>query len=440
MAAASFDREIARLAGPALVTLRAEPAYLLADTAVVGHLGTDQLGGLAVASSLLLTVLSLSIFLAYGTTASVARLLGAGEHREAAHEAVQGMWLGAAVGVGFALVGAVAGARLVSALGAEGAVATNALVYLRISLVGLPGLLLTLAGTGYLRGLQDTRTPLLVAIGTAGLNLVLEVVLIYGFDQGIGASALATAFAQLVAGTVFVRAVARGARREGAGLAPHLATQRRLVRVGADLVLRTAALRGSLVALTAVATRIGRNDVAAHQIAFEIWNTLAMALDALAIAAQAMIGRLLGAGQADQARWAARRLLRLGLYGSVVTTAVVLALSPVLPRVFTADPAVADLARFLLWWVAGLQGLAAIAFVLDGVLIGAGDQRFLAGSMVVAAVGLGATVAAVVVLDLGIGWVWAALGVLMAIRAVLLLVRVQGSAWLVLGASRAPAR
>lgn len=436
MARNPFDREIVRLAGPAFVTLMAEPLYLLADTAVVGHLGTDELGGLAVASAILLTAFSLSIFLAYGTTASVARLLGAGEHREAAHQAVQGLWLGVAVGVGLAVVIGLASDVLVGALGADGAVATNALVYLRISLVGLPMLLVTLAGTGYLRGLQDTRTPLFVALGTALVNLVLEVILIYAFDQGIGASALATVVAQTIGGLVYVRAVLAGARREGAGRRPHLATQRRLMRVGADLVIRTAALRGSLLALTAVAARIGRHELAAHQVAFEIWSTLAMALDSLAIAGQAMVGRYLGQGRPDRARAASDRLLWLGVMGGLATALLVLALSPVVPDVFTDDPQVAEITRFLLWWVAGLQVAAAVAFVLDGVLIGAGDQRFLAWSMLAAALVLAVAVAPVIPLGLGIGWVWAAFGLFMVARAVVLSVRFRGDAWLVVGATR----
>ena len=435
MARNPYDREIARLAGPAFVTLMAEPMYLLADTAVVGHLGTAQLGGLAVASSILLTALSLSIFLAYGTTAAVARLLGAGDKREAAHQAVQGLWLGAAVGVVFAVIGAVFSRPLVGALGAEGGVATNALVYLRISLFGLPMLLVTLAGTGYLRGLQNTRTPLIVALGTAVLNLVLELVLIHGFGQGIGASAVSTVVAQSVGALVFVWAVVSGARMEGASLRLHVATQRHLARVGADLIVRTAALRGSLLALTAVVARMGRVDLAAHQIAFEIWSLLAMALDSLAIAGQAMVGRLLGQSRPNDARVASKRLLTIGVGGSLLTAALVLALSPVLPSLFTPDAEVARLTGFLLWWVAGLQGLAAVAFVLDGVLIGAGDQRFLAWSMALAALGLAVAIAPVLPLGLGIGWVWGAFGVLMVVRAGVLLIRFQGDAWLVSGAT-----
>ena len=431
------DREIARLAVPALLTLLAEPAYLLADTAVVGHLGTPELGGLAVASAVLLSVVSLSIFLAYGTTASVSRLLGAGEDRKAAHEAVQGIWLALLVGVVLGGLIAVAASPLVRLLGARGEVAAHALVYLRISLVGLPFLLSGLAATGYLRGRRDTRTPLVVAVLGATLNLVLEVVLIFGFGQGIGASALSTVLAQVVSAMAFALVVARGVRPWGVSWWPHLSTQGRLVRVGASLVVRTAALRGSLVALTAVAARIGRADLAAHQIAFEVWSTLAMALDALAIAAQALVGRYLGAGEPAQAREVGNRLLRIGLWGAVLTAVVVVAASPVLPQVFSSDPLVIERTRHLLWWVAGLQGFAAVAFVLDGVLIGAGDLRFLAWAMAFSAGALVVTTLPILPLSLGIGWVWAALGVLMATRCVFLLVRYRGDEWAVVGATRA---
>ena len=198
------DREILRLAFPALGALIAEPLYILADTAVVGRIGTPQLGGLALASSLLLIGHAVFIFLAYGTTSAVARLLGAGEDRRAAHQAVQSLWLAGLVGVGLLVAGLYGGPALISAMGGEGEVATNAEIYFRISLFGVPAMLIGLAGVGYLRGLQDTARPFSVALGTALLNLVLELVLIYGFDQGIGASALTTVIAQWVAAGVFV--------------------------------------------------------------------------------------------------------------------------------------------------------------------------------------------------------------------------------------------
>jgi putative MATE family efflux protein len=431
-----YDREIARLAIPALGALVAEPLYVLTDTAIVGHLGTPQLGGLAVASTLLLTLYAVFVFLAYGTTAAVSRLLGAGDHRAAAHQAVQSLWLAALIGVAVAAAGLLAADALVGLMGAEGAVRTNALVYLRISIFGVPALLIVLAGTGYLRGLQDTRTPLVIAVGTVLLNLVLEVTLVYGFGQGIGASALTTVVAQWTAAGVYLWRVGRAAAAQQVDLAPHPASLRRLGAVGRDLLVRTAALRASLLVATAVATRLGTVDVAAHQIAFEVWAFRALALDAVAIAGQAMVGRALGAGDAAAARGAGRRMIEWGLaFGALVGVAL-FAVRTTLPHLFSGDPAVVGLAGFLLLWVAVLQPVNALAFVLDGILIGAGDMRFLAWAMVGAAAVFIPPAVAVAALDAGIGWLWASIGLLMVARAVALLARFAGDRWVVVGAVR----
>ncbi len=346
------DREILGLAVPALGALAAEPLYVLADTAVVGHLGTPQLGGLAVASTLLLTGYAAFNFLAYGTTASVARRTGGGDEAGAAHEGVQGMWLALGIGVALALVGAVLAPPAVGVMGARGAVAANALVYLRVSLVGVPALLVTLAGTGYLRGRQDTRTPLLVtAVAVAG-NLAVEVVLIYGLGFGIGASALATVLAQVGSAAAYVWWVARDVASRQVSIAPEWAAMRRLAVVGRDLFVRTAALRLALTVATAVAARLGVVDLGAHQIAFEVWSFLALVLDSLAIAAQAMIGRLLGAGDAPGAREVARRMLAWGIGAGLVLAGVVGLTRPGLPRLFSDDPAVVALCGFVLVFVA----------------------------------------------------------------------------------------
>jgi putative MATE family efflux protein len=293
-----------------------------------------------------------------------------------------------------------------------------------------------LAGAGYLRGLQDTRTPLLVAIGTAAANLVIEVTLIYGLGQGIGASALATVLAQVGGAAVYVRRVGRAARRHGADLAPHPASLAVLARVGGDLLVRTAALRAALVVATAVAARLGSVDVAAHVIAFEIWNFLALGLDAIAIAGQAMVGRALGAGDGAGARDAGRRMIEWGVALGALIGVLVAVLRTVLPHLFTDDPEVLALATFLLLWVAALQPVNAVAFVLDGVLIGAGDMRFLAGAMIVAAAVFIPAALLVLALDAGIGWLWASLGLLMATRASTLLARFASDRWIVLGARR----
>ncbi len=430
------DREIGRLAIPALGALVAEPLYVLADTAVVGNIGTTELAGLAVASSALLSGYAIFIFLAYGTTAAVSRLLGAGREDDAATQAVQGLWL--AVGIGLIVGTAVAtlAGPIVGALGAEGAVRTNAEVYLRISALGIPAQLLTFAGTGYLRGLQDTRTPLVVAVAAAVGNLVLEVVLISGLGFGIGASALATVAAQVLTAAVYVFMIGRAVARRGLSWHPSAASIRALGRTGGDLLVRTIALRGALTLTTAVAARIGTTEVAAHEIAFAVMSLFALALDAIAIAGQALIGRYLGADDPATARAAGRRMLEIGVGAGIVSALVVLSVQPFLPELFSNDDEVVALAGFLLLWVAALQPVNALAFVLDGLLIGAGDMRFLAAAMVGALGCIVPVAAAVLWLDLGVGWVWAGVGVLMASRGIALSLRWRSGAWAVTGAER----
>jgi len=426
-------REILALAVPALGALAAEPLYVLVDTAIVGHLGTPQLGGLGIASTILLTSASIFVFLAYGTTGSVARRLGAGDHAGAAHLAVQGLWLalGLALVVGTALL--VAGPTLIRWLGGEGDVARHAGVYLSISLAGLPALFVTMAGTGYLRGVQDTRTPLVVAATTAVANLVIQVVLIEGFDRGIGASALATVLAQTGGAAEYLRRIVGAARATGASLRPDAGALRRLGRIGFDLFVRTAALRLSLVAATAVAARAGEVPLGGHQIAFEVWAFLALALDALAIAAQALVARDLGADVPDRARATAARLLRWGTTFGVATGLVIAALRVPLAGLFSPDAEVVAVATTLLLWVAVLQPVAGAVFALDGVLIGAGDFRFLARAMAVVAVAFVVAAAAVGAADRPITWLWAAWAGLMLGRLVPLLARLRGGRWAVTG-------
>ncbi len=431
-----YDREIARLAVPALGALIAEPLYTLADTAVVGHLGTTHLGGLAVASQVLLGALSLFIFLAYGTTAAVGRLIGAGDHRRAAQQAVQGLWLAAAVGAVLAAAAYAFSDPLLRILGANGDVLAQGRIYLRISLFGLPAMLITLAGVGYLRGLQDTLRPLKVAVVTAGLNLALELVLIYGLGFGIGASALSTVVAQWLAASAYVWWIREAVAAHGVTLAPDRTIIARLAVVGLDLFLRTAALRASFTISVAVAARLGDVELAAHEVIYQLMFFLALALDAVAIAGQAMIGRYLGADEPDQARAAGRRMIEWGLASGLAATVVLLAARPWLPLVFSSDEAVLSLAGFLMLHLAFLQPVNGVVFALDGVLIGAGDMRFLAVAMAGAAAVFVPLAMWVMAADAGIGWLWGAMWALMAARLVALLWRFAGSRWLVPGAVR----
>jgi putative MATE family efflux protein len=386
-----------------------------------------------VASTILLTGYAVFIFLAYGTTGAVARLIGAGDEREAAHQGVQGLWLAALISVPLAIVTAIWAGPFVRLIGADGDVAVNAEIYLRLSAPGIPALLLALAGTGYIRGLQDTRTPLLVAVGTSVLNLVLEIWFVYGLDLGIGASAVATVIAQWSGAIVYLAVIARSVRHHGVALGPDRRSLARLGRAGRDLVIRTAALRGALMLSVVVATEIGDVDLGAFQVAFQIWNLLALVLDALAIAGQSMVAKSLGAGDAGAARAMARRMIEWSIVSGLVLAGLVIALRTVLPHAFSDDAAVISLAAFMLWHVAALQPVAAVVFALDGILIGAGDYRFLARAMVGAFGAFGAASLAVLTLDLGAGWLMGTLWILMLIRLGPLAARFRQDRWLVTG-------
>lgn len=429
------DREIWRLALPAFGALAAEPLYVLVDTAIVGHLGTRPLAGLAVAGTVLTAAFGLFNFLAYSTTAAVARRLGAGDRRTAAELGVDGVWLALGLGLAITLVGLLASSWIVDAMGASASIRPFALEYLRISLLGAPALLVALAGTGYLRGMQDTRSTLFIAVGSALLNLALEVLFVYGFDWSIGGSAWGTVLAQLAAAAAFVTMLRRSVRREGASHRPTRAGVRQTAIIGGPLIVRTASLLAVFLTTTALAARISDDAVAAHQIAFGIFLFLALSLDALAIAGQAMVGRFLGASDTHQARVAARRMMEWGVLVGLGFGVVLAVTRPWIVDLFTGDPGVRDLAEQLLLVVAVLQPLNAIVFVLDGVLIGAGDQRFLAMAMLVSTFAVFAPAALLVTLaGGGILALWGALSLWFVARAVGLGTRYLGPKWQVTGA------
>jgi putative MATE family efflux protein len=437
------DREILRLAVPAFLALVTEPLFLLADAAIVGHLGTGQLAGLGIAGAIVQTAVGLCVFLAYGTTASVARRIGAGDVRAALTQGVDGIWLAVGIGVLTTVPGALLAGRLVGLFDSSRVVADYATTYLRIAFLGVVPLLVVLAATGVLRGLQDTRTPLVVAVAGNLGNVVLNVALVYGAGLGIAGSALGSVLAQLGTAVALAAVVVRAATREGAPLRPDLPGIRRAAHAGVALVVRTLTLRASLLVMTYGAATLGATAVATHQLASTVWTFLAFALDAIAIAAQAITGRFLGAGDLAGTRTVTTRMIRWGLLSGVVTGLALAAVAPVLGRLFTDDPAVRDLLWRVLLTAAVFQPVAGVVFVLDGVLIGAGDGRYLAwGGVVVLAVFVPLAWLAVHLSRAGSGPVplvvlWAAFGVgFMGSRAVVLVHRARGSRWMVAGDSR----
>ena len=429
----SHDREILRLAVPALGALAAEPLYVLVDTAIVGHIGTPQLAALAIAATVLTTAFTIFNFLTYGTTAQVARLHGAGRDADAARVGAQAQWLSLLIGA-VLLVAVVALARpLAILMGAEGEVADGATTYLRIAALAAPAFMLASAGQGYLRGIGDLMTPLVILVAAHTVNIVLEVLFVYGFDWGLAGSAWGTVIAQLGMGAAFF-AVQRRAGWER----PALARMRALMRVGSHIAVRTTALLGAFLVASAVLARVGAAPLGAHQIAFQLFVFLALVLDALAIAAQVMVGRMLGAGDAAGARDAAGRMIAWSVALGAVFGVALLALGDTIPRLFTPDDAVVEQTREIWWLFAALMPLNGAVFALDGILIGAGDTRFLMWAML----GASAVYIPIALLALDQGWgifgVWCGLAALIGVRLATCGLRFASDRWALTGARALP--
>lgn len=437
-------REVLRLAVPAFLALVAEPLFLLADSAIVGRLGTTSLAALGVASTALLTASGVFVFLAYATTATSARRVGAGEPARAVEAGLDGLYLALALGV-------VTGASLwwvapsvVDLFGAAGDVSGQAVTYLRISAVGLPAMLAVLATTGVLRGLQDTRTPMVVAVAGFGVNAGLNWLLVYPAGLGMAGSAWGTVIAQTGMATALGLAVFRSARWYDARLAPHRAGVLSAAAAGVPLLVRTLALRVALLLTVWAAAGLGTVALAAHQVAFTVWTTATFALDSLAIAAQALTGKALGAGDAGRARAATALMVRWGVgTGAAIGLAVLLG-SAVVPHLFTTDPQVRSALSAALVVVGLGQALSGYLFVLDGVLIGAGDARWLAQAMALA-LACYAPIAVIVrtraagLIDAhgpggGLVLLWLGFTGFLGVRSLTLWWRARGSAWLVTGA------
>jgi putative MATE family efflux protein len=424
------DREIGRLAVLALGALAAEPLYVLVDTAIVGHLGTQQLAALGIAGVVLSGLFAIFNFLAYGTTSQVARAVGAGARETADRLGAQAFWLSLALGAAVAGALAVFAEPVVAAMGGEGRTADFAVLYIRIAVIGFPFAFLALGGQGYFRGISDLRTPLVIEIAANVLNLVLELLFVYGFEWGIAGSAAGTAVAQTAMGAGFVVWMLRATGRR---FRLRLDLLRRLLAIGRHLFVRTSALYASFLVAGAVAARLGDEQIGAHQIAFQLWVFLALVLDAIAIAGQVIVGRLLGAGDPELAYAASARMIALTVYLGLGFAALMLALEDVLPLVFTGDDAVLAQARELWPVFALMQPLNAAVFALDGILIGAGDARYLMWSMLASMAASVAVAVAALNYDWGILGVWLALLVLICVRLVTLSARFMRRRWLVTG-------
>ena len=456
-ASSGLNRQVLSLAVPALGALIAEPLFVLADSAMVGHLGAVSLAGLSLASTILTTTVGLFVFLAYATTATTARLFGAGRRTEGLRAGVDGMWLALLLGLGAGAFLGLTAPWLTTAMGADGAVAQAAVAYLRASCPGLPGMFVVLAATGVLRGLLDTRTPFVVATAGAVFNVVVNAILLYGVGMGIAGSGAGTAIAQTAMALALAGPIARAARAAGVGLLPHREGLRASLGSGTPLLIRSLSLRAAILVTVWAATALGEVSLAAHQVVNALWTFAAFALDALAVAAQALIGTALGQAQradadalteeeagaaAATAGWSIdellKRMLAWGAGTGVLIGVLMAAGAAWLPRAFTSDPGVIAAATPTLLVAASAQPLAGVVFLLDGVLMGAGDGRYLARAGLVTLVpyvplalligggvlpGADGATSGLVLLWIAFAWVF------MAARGATTYLRSRGTAW-----------
>ncbi|MDP9116036.1 MAG: MATE family efflux transporter [Actinomycetota bacterium] len=427
-------RRVLALTMSAFVVLAAEPLYLLVDTAVVGHLGPVPLAGLGVAGAVMAVLTIVGTFVEYGTTGRAARAFGAGDLDGAINEGVQASWLAVAIGAVVAGIGEACAVPLTTVLaGGSGATQHAALEWFRIAVLGMPGVLLVLAGNGWMRGVQRTREPVRIVLLANAVSAVASPILVYPVGLGLNGSAIANVVAQLLGGALFVRSLHRAT--------PHRAPNRTIMRaqlvVGRDLIIRSAAFQVAFLTAAGVAARMGIAQIAAHQIGLQLWEFTALLLDSFAIAAQSLVGAALGGADGVTARRLAWQVSRWGLYAGAAFAALYAAGWAVIPEAFSSSPAVVHQAHLLWPWFVGMLPAAGVVFALDGVLIGAGDVGYLRTITLIAAVGAFAPLnLAALRWHWGIAGVWAGLAAFIAVRFAGMVARTRGDRWLVLGAMR----
>ena len=428
--AAAGPRRILGIAVPTVGVLVAEPVYLLFDMAVVGRLGALALAGLAVGGLILGQVSTQLTFLSYGTTARASRRHGAGDAPGAVAEGVQASWLAVAVGLAIVIVLQAFARPIVDVIAGGHDIADQALRWLRIALFGVPLILLTMAGNGWLRGVQQTRRPLAYVVAGLAVSAVLCPLLVHGLlgmpRLELAGSAVANVTGQVVSGVLFVGALVR----QRVSLRPRPGVMRAQLVLGRDLIVRSLAFQACFVSAGAVAARFGAASVAAHQLVLQLWNFLSLTLDSLAIAAQTLTGAALGAGDASGARGLARRITVWSTAFAVVLALVFAAGYQVIPQLFTDDPAVLDRAHVIWWFFVALIPAAGVVFALDGVLLGAGDASYLrTTTMAAALVGFLPAIWLALSFDWGIAGIWSGLSAFILLRLLAVGTRAWSGRW-----------
>lgn len=421
-----INRTIWAIAVPAFATLIAEPLMFVVDTAIIGHLGTIELAAVAAAQSILGAILALSIFLAYGTTATVARQLGAQNSTKAWSLAVSGLWLSIIWGLGISVLVVIFAESLLAPFVSSGRTAELGQGYLVISALGLVGMFVFLAATGALRGVLDLKTPLIVVVLANILNAILAFLFVYGFDWSLAGAAWATVIAQTTGGVYLASKVISQASHAGASLRPNLSEIMIAAQHGVALIIRSASLQATFLIATMLAAGLGDVSLASHRIAISIVTLLAFSLDALAIAGQTLTGRFLGAGDFETLHAYTTRLMQFGVLTGILAAALLFLTRNFAPYLFTTDAEVIATLLPILTAIAILQPISGLVFVLDGILIGASDNRYLAFAM---------TISFLVYLPMAyfardnLTYLWLAYCGFIIARLITLLARIRTTAW-----------
>ncbi|MFZ4719009.1 MAG: MATE family efflux transporter [Ilumatobacteraceae bacterium] len=408
-----LERRIVRLAIPALGTLAVEPVYVLVDTAIVGRLGTPQLAGMGIASIVLLNVVAVLSVLEY-VTPDIARARGAGDMDTARRTAAHGLWLSVLIGVPSGALLALVARPLCWLIGGRGDVLDHAATYLAISAIGLPFVLIGFLGHGVLRGHNDLITPLKIVVVANVANLILEILAVYVWDMGIAGSAASTVVVQAAAAIAFLVAM----RRHLTKVEPAWRHYRPILNNGAHMAVRSVAMYTVWNVSTVIAAHLDAPTLAANQVMTQLFMFLALILDALAVPLHSLVAEELGAGHPDDAERIGRVSTRLSLWAAGLLGLALLALTPVIQRIFTTDPAVQSRLVGALFVLAAMQFPGAVAFALDGALIGARDMAWLARQAIRNLVAFVPLAAATVIWPrLGLAGLWGAQMCWMTMRA-----------------------
>jgi MATE family multidrug resistance protein len=434
----SHVKDILHLAVPAMLALASQPLLSIGDTAMIGRLGVEPLAARAVGAAIIGGIYWIFTFLSFGTTTLVGYHHGAQDFRACGETYLHALFLALLGGMAVACAGLLFATSLYSAMGAEANVIEEGVPYFRIYIASAPFTFIFFGSVGFFRGIQNTRTPMMIAFIVSGIHLLLDYGLIYGnfgFPRlGIRGAGIAAWVGQLVGAAVcmgiffFSRSmVAYRAIKWRVSLI----RLRPLFRIGSDLAIRTGALRGSLVFATSCTARMGASVLSAHEIAFQLMLLCSDVIDGLAVAGQALVAKYLGAGQKETAMAMGKTLIVCGAVAGLIFGVAFLGGQDAIVSFFTNSPEVKLLlAAGVILLVAVFQPLNGMVFVLDGLLIGARDTRFLMWAMLVGALGIFVPISW---MSLHWGWslmgIWTGVAALMSWRLVTLLYRFFSRKW-----------